>query len=93
MDLARKLKKLRNMKLILIAWNRPYRSGKRLRELEIRGIIDGIQTTALLKLAIILGRVQRPEDICCHSIFRGKPPIKAGLKNTIKLTDQWCLKN
>ena len=47
-------------------------SPKGLEDLEIRGWVDTILTTVLLRLAWIL-RVMEIEEICCHSNSSGKP--------------------
>ena len=52
---------------------------KRLEEVEIRGRIEIIQTTALLKLARILKRVL---ETCCHSNSSRHEPVRAGVKNS-----------
>ena len=50
------------------------------KESEIRGRIETIQTTALLRSARMLRRVQ---ESCYHSDFCEKPPALAGLKNSL----------
>ena len=74
LDLARELKKLWNMivKVIPIGVGAlgtvPINLEKRLEDLEIRGRIETIQTTALLQSARILRRdLTRPDETCCHS--------------------------
>ena len=75
-DPARELKKLWNMKVTLIsivigafgAVTNELVQG--LEELEIRGRVETIQTTALLRSARILRRV---EETCCHSNSNKKP--------------------
>ena len=56
------------------SWNGLQRSGKRPRELDIRG---RIQSPALLKPARILRRVLKT---CCHLDFSENTPIKTGVK-------------
>ena len=60
------------------SWNGLQRSGKRPRELDIRG---RIQSPALLKPARILRRVLKT---CCHLDFSENTPIKTGVKKTGK---------
>ena len=52
---------------------------KGLEDLEIRGEVKTIQTTALLRSAIVLRRVL---EICCHSNSSEKPSANAGVKNS-----------
>ena len=47
-------------------------------ELEMKGRIETIQTTALLRSARILRRVL---EICCRSDSSERPPANAGVKN------------
>ena len=49
-----------------------------LEDLEIRGRVETIQTTVLLRSARILRRIQ---ETCCHSDSCGKPSVNAGVKN------------
>ena len=51
--------------------------GKRLEGLEIRGRIDTIQTTELLRYTIYLEASWRPEKICCLSGWSEKLSVKA----------------
>ena len=51
---------------------------KGLENLEIRGRVETIQTTALLKLERILRRVL---ETCCHLNFSEKPSANADMKN------------
>ena len=55
---------------------------KGLENLEIRGQVETIQTTALLKSARILRRSWRLEETCCHSKFNGKPSAVVGIRNS-----------
>ena len=54
---------------------------KGLEDLEIRGQVKTIQTTALLRSVKILRRVQK---ICCHSNCSEKPPVNASMKKSHK---------
>ena len=84
LDLARELKKLWNMKvmviLIAICAVGTVTKGvvQALEDLKIRGWEETIPTTALLTLAGILRRVL---ETCCHSNFSEKPLLNAGVKN------------
>ena len=49
--------------------------------LEIRGRVEALQTTALLRSARILRRVL---ETCCHSNSSEKPSANAGVKNSQK---------
>ena len=53
-----------------------------LEDLEIRGRVQSIQTTALLRMARILRRVLDTEEICNHSHSSKKPLANAGVKNS-----------
>ena len=88
LDLAKELKKAMereydgDTKCSWFAWKGLER---RREELEIRGRIDTIQSTALLRSAKILGRVLdswSPEETCCLSVSSERPPIKTGVKNS-----------
>ena len=84
-ELARELKKLWNMKVTLI----PIVSGafgtipkglvKGLEDLEIRGQVETIQITVLLRSARILRRVL---ETCCNSNSCKKLSANAGVKNS-----------
>ena len=50
-----------------------------LEDLEIKGRVETIQTTAFLRSVRILRRVL---ETCCHSDSSGKPSSNAGLKNS-----------
>ena len=89
LDLARELKKLWNMRVMIV----PIVFGafgtvtkgllKGLEDLEVGGRVETIQTTALLKMARILRRVSwRLEETCCHSISSEKPSAYADVKNS-----------
>ena len=83
LDLARELKRLWNMKVTIV----PNVIGalgtitkgllKGVEDLEIGGRVETIQTTALLRTARILSRVQ---ETCCHSNSSLKPSVKADVK-------------
>ena len=85
LDLARELKKLWNMKVTII----PIVIGafgtvtkgllKGLEDLEIRGQVETIQTTALLRTARILRRVLKTS---CHLNSSERPSSKTDVKNS-----------
>ena len=85
LDLARELKKLWNMKVMIV----PIVIGalgiitkrllKGLEDLEIGGRVETIQTRALLKTARILRRVL---ETCCHSNSSEKPSANTDVKNS-----------
>ena len=52
---------------------------KGLEDLKIRGLVETIQNTALLRLTRILRSV---EEICCHSKSDEKLSANAGVKNS-----------
>ena len=54
---------------------------KGLEDLEVGGRLETILTTALLKSARILRRVQ---ETCCHSISSERPSASADVKNSYK---------
>ena len=89
LDLAREMKKkkLWDMKVMVmsnvIGALRTVTKGliQGLEDLEIRGRVETIQTTALLRSTRILRRV--PEN-CCHSNSSEKPSVKAGVENSEK---------
>ena len=61
-----------------------------LEDLEIRGQVETVQTTALLRLARILRRVWRLEETCCHlnsseKLSRSKIMISSSLLFNIVL--------
>ena len=56
---------------------------KGLKDSEVRGQVETIQTTALLRSARILRRVLRPKETCCHSNSGGKLLINASVKNSL----------
>ena len=74
---ARELKKMWNMKMTVsqIVIGTLDRVIKGLEDLLIRGYVETIQTTALLRPARILRR------ICCHLNSCEKPSANAGMKN------------
>ena len=87
LDLARELKKLWDMKVTFI----PIITGdlgtvtkgllvRGLEDLEIRGQVETIQTTTLLRLARILRRVL---ETCCHSKFSERHSANADVKNFV----------
>ena len=49
-----------------------------LEDLEIRGRVETIQTTTLLRNV----RILRLEETCCHSNSRAKPSTNSGVKKT-----------
>ena len=55
---------------------------KGLEDLEIRGQVEIIQTTVLLRSARILRKVL---ETCCHSNSSGKSSTNAGMKKTLKV--------
>ena len=55
---------------------------KNLEELEIRGQIEIIQTTSLLRLARIQRRVLETWGKCCHSESSERPPAYADMENS-----------
>ena len=85
MNLAKELKKLWNMKVTII----PIVIGafgtvtkgllKGLEDLEIRGQVETIQTTTLLRTDRIQRRVQ---ETCCHSNSSERPSVYADVKNS-----------
>ena len=54
---------------------------KGLKDLEIRGRVETIQTTTLLRSARILRRVL---ETCCHSNFRERPSANTEVKSSLK---------
>ena len=50
-------------------------------DLEIRGWVETIQTTAFFRLVRILKRVL---ETCCHSDSSEKPSVNTGVKNSQK---------
>ena len=81
LNLARESKKLRNMKVtfiqIVIGVFGTTTKGliQGLEDLEIRGSVDTIQTTTLL-------RILRPEETCCHSNSCERSSELADAKNS-----------
>ena len=88
LDLARKLKKLWNMKVtivpIIICALGTITKGllKGLEDLEVGWRVETIQTTALLRTVRILRRVLETWETCCHSDSSKKPSAKADVKNS-----------
>ena len=88
LDLARELKKLWNMKVMIV----PIVIGalgtitkgllKGQEDLEVGGWVETIQTTALLRMARILRQVLETEETCCHSNSREKPSANTDVKNS-----------
>ena len=84
LDLARELKKLRNMLVTIIpivigAFGTVTKGLLRgLEDLEVGGRVETIQTTALLRTARILWRVL---ESCCQSNPREKSSTKTDVKN------------
>ena len=87
LDLARELKKPWNMRVTVkpIVIDALGTVTKRLveglKDLEIRGRVETIETAAWLMLARILRRVL---ETCCHSNSSGKSSANAGVKNSKK---------
>ena len=85
LDIARKLKKLWEMKVTVIPivigafGTIPKGLVVGLEELEIEGWAETIQTTALLRSARVLRRVL---ETCYHSDFSERPSANAGVKNS-----------
>ena len=85
MDFVRELKKLWNIKVMIISIvigalgtvTKGLIQG--LEDLEIRGRMETIQTTALLRSARIQRRILKN---CCHSDSRKKPSANASVKNS-----------
>ena len=90
LDLARELKKLWNMKVmivsIVIGAFGTITKGllKGLEDLEIGRQVETIQTTALLRTARILRRVL---ETCCHSDSSEKPSVNTDVKNSKGVND------
>ena len=80
LDLARELKKLWNMKVELI----PIAFGlvQGLEDFEIKGRVEPIQTTTLLKSGQEYGEKSPRLEICCHSNSSEKPLANTGVKNS-----------
>ena len=87
LDLARELKKLWNMKVTIIpivisVFGTATRGLlKGLEDLEVGGGVETIQTTTLLRIAIILRRVL---ETCCHSNSSQKLSAKTDVKTVKK---------
>ena len=56
---------------IWCTWNDSQRLGKRQEVLDIRGRIETIQTTVLLR-SRYLEKSRRPEELCCYSVISEK---------------------
>ena len=54
---------------------------KGLGDFKVGGVVETIQTTALLRTTRILRRFWRLEETCCHSKSSGKPSANADVKN------------
>ena len=84
-DLARELKKQWNTQVTIIpnvisAFGTVTKGLlKGLKDMEVGGRVETIQTTALLRTARILRRVL---ETCCHSDSSEKPSANAGVKNS-----------
>ena len=87
LDLAWELKKQWNMgmtviPIVVVALGTVQKGvEKRLQEIEIRGRIKTIQTTAVLKSARIV-KFWRPEETCCHFDSSERPPANAREKTS-----------
>ena len=85
LDLTRELKKLYNMNVTVIPivvgtiGTIPKGLVKGLEDIEIRGQVETIQTTELLRSARIPRRVQ---ETCCHSNSSEKPSSNTGVKDS-----------
>ena len=85
LDIARELKKSGNIRvtviLIVISALGTIHKGlvNEMEALEIRGQVETIQTTALLKSTRILRRVL---ETCCHSSSSKRPSAYASVKNS-----------
>ena len=85
LDIAKGLKQLWNMKMtitpiVIIAFGTVIKGlVQGLKDLRIRGRVETLQTTALLRSARILRSVQ---ETCCHSNSSEKPSANAGVKNS-----------
>ena len=55
---------------------------KGLKDLEVGGRVETIQTTALLKRTEYCGESWRLEETCCQSISSERPSAYADLKNS-----------
>ena len=85
LNLARELKKLWNMKVTIVpivigafgTVTKGLLNG--LEDLEVGGRVETIQTTALLRMARILRRVQ---ETCCHSNSSERPSANTDVKNS-----------
>ena len=90
LDLTRELKKLWNMKVTVIPMvvdalgKIPKGLVKGLEDLEIRGQVESIQTTTLLRSVRILSEEEfwRLEETCCHSNSCQRTSANAGMKNS-----------
>ena len=95
LDLARELKRLRNMKVTVIPIVIGVLStvikglGPRLGDLEIRGWVETTQTTALLRSVRLLRRL---EETCCHSASGERPSAKTGGKNSQEVKSTYVFK-
>ena len=100
LDLARKLKKLWNMKVtivpIVIGAFGTITKGllKGLEDLEIGGRVETIQMTALLRTARILRRVLETwGDLLSLTLQRKKPSVSADVKNSKGVNNNNCNNN
>ena len=55
---------------------------KELEDLEVRGRVQVIHKTALLRTARILRRILETEATCCHLNFSERPSANADVKNS-----------
>ena len=88
LDLARELEKLWNKQVtiipIIIGAFGTVTKGllKGLKDLEVGGQVETIQTTTLLRTARILRRILEFEETYCHSESSEKPSSNADVKNS-----------
>ena len=97
LDLARELKKLWNMQVTIIqivigAFGTVTKGlTKGLEDLEIKGQVETIQTTTLLRTARVLRKPCRLKETCCHSNSYERPLSNVDVKNCNKQINKWCL--
>ena len=65
-------------------WNAPTKDlGKKLEELEIKGRIETIETTALDGIfRRVLEEFWKPQETCCHSDSSERPPAEDTAKHS-----------